>query len=158
MKGVKGAFVVVLFLLLKSKVLGSVYASLCKHYMLSDWYLKPFRRARFQISNCQPKKQNPFKSWILRSFSSRNWKRERKHSPVEVERGTEGERESKTDPGKKALTEMKFQESNMIDLFKAEWVSSVCVQVSRNGRTNQVWVQLFHYFIFGDSMLLVCVV
>ncbi|XP_036274394.1 disks large-associated protein 1 isoform X7 [Pipistrellus kuhlii] len=26
----------------------------------------------------------------------------------------------------------------MIDLFKAEWVSSVCVQVSRNGRTNQV--------------------
>nr|KAF6358114.1 DLG associated protein 1 [Pipistrellus kuhlii] len=28
----------------------------------------------------------------------------------------------------------------MIDLFKAEWVSSVCVQVSRNGRTNQVWV------------------
>ncbi|XP_073878874.1 disks large-associated protein 1 isoform X20 [Macaca fascicularis] len=28
----------------------------------------------------------------------------------------------------------------MIDLFKAEWVSSVCVQVSRNGRTDQVWV------------------
>ncbi|XP_075812217.1 disks large-associated protein 1 isoform X12 [Microtus pennsylvanicus] len=28
----------------------------------------------------------------------------------------------------------------MIDLFKAEWVSSVCVQVSRNGRTGQVWV------------------
>ncbi|XP_004683814.1 PREDICTED: disks large-associated protein 1 isoform X2 [Condylura cristata] len=26
----------------------------------------------------------------------------------------------------------------MIDLFKAEWVSSVCVQVSRNGRTDQV--------------------
>ncbi|XP_075812220.1 disks large-associated protein 1 isoform X15 [Microtus pennsylvanicus] len=26
----------------------------------------------------------------------------------------------------------------MIDLFKAEWVSSVCVQVSRNGRTGQV--------------------
>ncbi|XP_071458538.1 disks large-associated protein 1 isoform X4 [Marmota flaviventris] len=25
----------------------------------------------------------------------------------------------------------------MIDLFKAEWVSSVCVQVSRNGRTDQ---------------------
>lgn len=43
----------------------------------------------------------------------------------------------------------------MIDLFKAEWVSSVCVQVSRNGRTDQVWVQLFYYFIFGDTMLLV---
>ena len=42
----------------------------------------------------------------------------------------------------------------MIDLFKAEWVSSVCVQVSRNGRTDQVWVQLFYYFVFGDSMLL----
>ncbi|XP_060056735.1 disks large-associated protein 1 isoform X10 [Erinaceus europaeus] len=26
----------------------------------------------------------------------------------------------------------------MIDLFKAEWVSAVCVQVSRNGRTDQV--------------------
>lgn len=46
----------------------------------------------------------------------------------------------------------------MIDLFKAEWVSSVCVQVSRNGRTDQVWVQLFYYFVFGDSMLLVWVV
>lgn len=42
----------------------------------------------------------------------------------------------------------------MIDLFKAEWVSSVCVQVSRNGRTDQVWVQLFYYFVFDDSMLL----
>lgn len=41
----------------------------------------------------------------------------------------------------------------MIDLFKAEWVSSVCVQVSRNGRTDQVWVQLFYYFVFGDTML-----
>ncbi|XP_059265251.1 disks large-associated protein 1 isoform X4 [Mustela nigripes] len=30
----------------------------------------------------------------------------------------------------------------MIDLFKAEWVSSVCVQVSRNGRTDQVWSKL----------------
>lgn len=40
----------------------------------------------------------------------------------------------------------------MIDLFKAEWVSSVCVQVSRNGRTDQVWVQLFYYFVFGDSV------
>lgn len=45
----------------------------------------------------------------------------------------------------------------MIDLFKAEWVSSVCVQVSRNGRTDQVWVQLFYYFVFGDSVLLVWV-
>lgn len=42
----------------------------------------------------------------------------------------------------------------MIDLFKAEWVSSVCVQVSRNGRTDQVCVQLFYYFVFDDSMLL----
>lgn len=45
----------------------------------------------------------------------------------------------------------------MIDLFKAEWVSSVCVQVSRNGRTDQVWVQLFYYFVFDDSVLLVWV-
>lgn len=46
-KGLKGVFVVVLFLLYKSSILDSVYTSLCKCSVLSDWHIKPFRRARF---------------------------------------------------------------------------------------------------------------
>lgn len=43
----------------------------------------------------------------------------------------------------------------MIDLFKAEWVSSVCVQVSRNGRIGPGLSTTLYCYVFGDSVWLV---
>jgi len=76
------------------------------------------------------------------SSSGRNRKGEGRPLPLrgsrETHRGSERASADRTEEAR-ALGDEAVG-NKMIDLFKAEWVSSVCVQVSRNGRTDQVWV------------------